>query len=184
LGAVTRAIASLCFTVLAAVMPTATTPSDSSAALELRVKAAFLLKFCGYVDWPSNSFADAASPLVIGVAGSDALASELATAVEGRAVDGRPLLVRTMHSGDSLDDVHVLFIGANESESEAYLQTASHLPVLTVTEERRASEANATINFVVVDNRVRFDVELRNAQSNGVRLSSRLLSVARNVRGT
>ncbi|UQV46761.1 DUF4154 domain-containing protein [Janthinobacterium lividum] len=62
--------------------------------LERQVKAAYLYKFAGYVEWPDGSFARPDSPLVIGVAGADALAEQLEQSVAGHSVNGRAVQVK------------------------------------------------------------------------------------------
>lgn len=151
-------------------------------AEEYRVKAAFLYKFGAYVEWPERSFASRESPLAIGVIGADALADELAQIVAGRNVNGRAVLVRRLHPGDSLRGVQVLFVGrvGNERLTEILAATRDKA-VLTVTESEKGLELGSTINFVIVDNRVRFDVAPPQADSRSLRISARLLAVARKV---
>ncbi|HEY1230035.1 MAG TPA: YfiR family protein, partial [Ramlibacter sp.] len=79
---------------------------------ESSVKAAFLYKFTGFVDWPQGTFEHSNDVLVIGVLGSDAVASELEQIVAGRNVDGHALGVRRLREGDTLRGLHVLFIAA------------------------------------------------------------------------
>jgi hypothetical protein len=151
---------------------------------EYRVKAAFLYKFASYVEWPPQVFARPDSPLVIGVAGSDTLADELAQMVAGRTVERHPVVVRKLHRGDPVDGVHILFIGrSNGSRLSDVLASARSMPVLTVTESEDAFALGSVINFVVVDDKVRFDVALREAEQAKLKVSSRLLAVARKVLG-
>jgi len=51
-----------------------------------------------------------------------------------------------------------------------------------VTESDGALTQGSMINFVLVDRRVRFEVALDSAEKSGLKLSSRLLAVARQVR--
>ena len=149
---------------------------------EYRVKAAFLYKFGGYIEWPGQVFASADSPLAIGVMGADALADELAQLVAGRSVAGRPVTVRKLRPGDSIAGLHVLFVGRAESRRLAgILAAAKSRALLTVTESDDALELGSTINFVVVDDKVRFDVAPPPAESGNLKISARLLAVARKV---
>jgi hypothetical protein len=151
-------------------------------AAEHQVKAAFLYKFLGFVEWPPQSFERAESPLVIGVLGSDALADELVATVIERTVRGHPLEVRKLKRGDSLAELHVLFVGRSDSATlPGLLSPTKGRPLLTVTESDEALAQGSTINFVVVDNKVRFDVALGSAEQRSLKISSRLLAVARKV---
>jgi hypothetical protein len=151
--------------------------------LEHRVKAAFLYQFAGYVEWPPMTFAQPGAPLTIAVLGAAPLAAELSQVAAGRSVGGRPVTVRRINPGESLAGVHVLFIGRDESVRLGQLaRNALHQAILTVTETDGALDQGSMINFVVVDRRVRFEVALDSAEKGGLKLSSRLLAVARQVR--
>jgi hypothetical protein len=154
--------------------------SDLQAA-EYKVKAAFLYKFASYVEWPADVF-EPDSPFVIGVAGADALADELAQIVVGRSIGGRPVAVRKLRRSDPVSGLHILFFGrSNRGLPSDVLASAKGRPVLTVTESEDAFALGSVINFVIVDDKVRFDVALREAEQANLKVSARLLSVARKV---
>jgi hypothetical protein len=151
---------------------------------EYQVKAAYLYKFLGFVEWPPQVFETAQSPFVIGVIGADALADELALVVASRQVNGRPAVARKLRAGEPITGVHVLFIGRDiGARAASVLAAAKDLATLTVTESEEAFAAGSVINFVVVESKVRFDVALRSADASSLKISSRLLGVARRVRG-
>jgi hypothetical protein len=149
-----------------------------------RVEAAFLYKFAAYVEWPQGVFSAPASPIVIGVAGADDIARELEHAVVGRQVAGRPLRIKRL-DGDGLprDCCHILFVGRELESGRAreLLSATSGRPVLTVTEAASEQPRESVINFLQGEERVRFDISREAAERNGLRLGSRLLSVARQV---
>jgi len=156
--------------------------AQADAAAEYRVKAAFLYKFGSYIEWPEQTFARADSPLVIGVLGADALADELAQIASGHAVNGRPVTVRKLRRQDAIAGVNILFVGRAESSRLAdILSGVRGQPLLAVTEFEDARPHGAAINFVVVEDKVRFDVDLESAEQSGIKISSRLLTVARKV---
>ena len=145
------------------------------------VKAAFLCKFAGYVEWPRAAAADA-SPLTIGVLGSAEMADELARITAGRTVNQRPVHVRQLSEGESLEGLQILFIGTDGGESlAASLHPALGLPILTVTDAPGALTSGSMINFTVDRDRVRFEVSLPAAERGRLKLSSRLLAVAQRV---
>jgi len=151
-------------------------------ATEASVKAAFLSKFAGYVEWPAGTWATHDGPFVFGVLGSDEIAAELAKATAGRNVDGHPMTVRRVREGESLRGVHALFVGRGAAERLATLLRAAQQPaILTVTEAERGLEAGSVINFVLADDRVGFEVSLEAAERHGLKISSRMLGVARRV---
>ncbi len=166
------------------VLPMAASAQQGDAAtLERRVKAAFLYKFVGYIAWPESALAQPDTPVVIAVMGDDALAAELAEAVSGRTMDGRPLAVRRLRDGEPLAGNHVLFVARAESARlPALARASSGLPLVLVSEAEGALDQGSTINFVVAGGRVKFDIAPDAAEKRGVKLSSRLLTVAQKVR--
>jgi hypothetical protein len=167
-----------------ALLPVASRAQAEAPVAEQKVKAAYLYKFLGFVEWPASAFDRADSPFFIGVAGADGLADELEALVARRQVNGRPAVTRRLRAGEPVSGLHVLFVGRNAGTRGADMVAASRrLPVLTVTETEQAFDAGAAINFVVVDKRVRFDVALHSAELRDLKISSRLLGVARRVVG-
>jgi hypothetical protein len=158
-------------------------PSGSAhAQLERNVKAAFLYKFLGYVDYPDSAVAGAGEPLVIGVLGADDVAEELLRISAGRNMNGRAVVVRKLRAGEAPGKLHMLFIGDDDAaDIDKALAAVRQAPVLTVTETARKLREDSVINFRVVDERVRFDVSLDAAEKNSLKLSSRLLAVAYKV---
>jgi hypothetical protein len=151
------------------------------ARLETQVKAAYLYKFAGFVDWPGSAFARPDSPLVIGVAGNDELAAQLEQVAAGRSVGSHPLAVRRLHRGDPPAGVHVLYIaGAERGAWAELLAGARGLPLLTVGD---ADAPGGMIRFLVVDERLRFEVALGQVAPSGLKISARLLAAAWHVTG-
>jgi hypothetical protein len=158
---------------------------SSEANLERNIKAAFLYKFLGYVDYPDSAMPGAGEPLVIGVLGADDVAEELSRITAGRSMNGRAVAVRKLRHGDPLGKLHMLFIGDDDvGDVEKALAAVRQSPVLTVTESGRNQRLDSVINFRVVDERVRFEVSLDAAEKNSLKLSSRLLAVAYKVQRT
>lgn len=179
----------VCATALLSEVGTARQAAAQSAVsgvqLEKRVKAAFLYKFLGYAEYPAAAFGDAGAPFVIGVLGADDLAAELARIVAGRTVGGRGIVVRALHEGDLPAPLQLLFVGGSDTARVARAVRLANGPVLVVSDCEGGLQTGSAINFVIVDERVRFDVEPDAAERNGIKLSSRLLTVAnRVVKGT
>jgi hypothetical protein len=148
-------------------------------ATEAAIKAAFLYKFAGYIEWPATAFAGPDTPLVIATLSADDVAAELETTVAGRTVGNRRIVVRRLREGEPLQGVHVLFIGRREPNPRLALRAAHQAGALTVTET--TLDAGGAINFVLADERVAFEVSLDAAERSGHRISSRMLTVARRV---
>ena len=160
---------------LLALLPFAGAALAQAERGELQIKATFLYKFGGFVEWPPGAFAAADSPLTIGVLGADALAEELERIVSGRSVQGRPVSVRRLKRGEPVTQLHILFVGRAE------IPQGAGQGLLIVTDVEHAQPPGSMINFVTVDDKVRFDIALAPAEQGNLRISARLLAVARRV---
>lgn len=167
----------LCALLTLVICASAYAQTDNRAA-EVQIKAAFLYKFGDFVQWPPPAFPAAETPFAIGVLGADDLAAALESLVVNRTVQGRPIVVRRVRRGDPLAGLHVLFIGQAVPET---LSAARGHALLTVTDSEGAIAQGAMINFVAEAERVRFDVALPSAERGQLKISSRLLAVARRV---
>ena len=157
--------------------------AQTSNNVELQIKAAYLLKFGSYVEWPPETFASADKSFRIGIIGADELADELTQMVAGRLVNGRPIIVRKLRPTESTSDMHLLFIGypsgGRLSDLLAHLQGR---PTLIVTDSHEALSYGSMINFVMVDGRLRFEVAPKNAARGKIDISARLLATAYKVK--
>jgi hypothetical protein len=152
--------------------------------LEHEVKAAFLFKFLSFVEWPPAALGAAGAPLVIGVAGADDAAAALAQMAAGRSAQNRPVEVRRLREGEPSAGVHMLFLARGMAPRLRELaRAAPGQPLLIVCEWEGALDQGAAINFVLAEGRVRFEAAPDAAERRGVRISSRMLAVALNVRG-
>lgn len=167
---------------VAAALGPARVAAAEEGDLERSVKAAFLYKFLLYVEFPVSAFSDPAAPLIIGVVAADAMAAELSRMVAGRQIRKRTVTVRTLRESEIGLGVHLLFVGGADMARLGRLCKASPPgPTLVVTEAENALQYGSVINFIIVAQRVRFDISLDAADKNNVKLSSRLLAVANHV---
>lgn len=152
-------------------------------AEEHEVKAAFLFKFPAFVEWPQAGAAKPDGPFVIAVLGADDVASNLRDLAQGRSASGRPIEIRVAKPGDSVAGAHIVFVGRAESARLPQLaRSLAGAPTLIASESPGALEQGSMINFITSEGRVRFEVALEPAERSRLRISSRLLSVAQNVR--
>lgn len=148
---------------------------------EQSVKAAYLYKFAGYVEWPEDRFPTPDAPIRIGVAGAADLAAELAGVTRNRSIGGRPIEVSRVTGAGALRGLDVLFVGSGEAQADLLLAAAEGEPILTVTEAAGEPPPGSIVNFVVDQASVRFEISLFAANRSRLKLSSRLLAVARRV---
>lgn len=157
-------------------------PAAAWAQTETQIKAAFLYKFGAFVEWPAGALGQPGSTFIIGVMGADELAAELAQVVAGRTVQGRQVVVRKLRRDEPLAGLHVLFVGRAEAARLPEIAAAiKGQPLLVVTDSENSLSRGSMINFVEVGDKVRFDVALPPAERGHLRISARLLAVARKV---
>ena len=156
---------------------------EDDSLVEYQVKAAFVCKFGNYIDWPPQALGAAGEPFRIGVLASEAVVDEFRRTATASSVVGRPVEVRRLVRGEVPEGVHALFVSRGMvSYTPNLLAAVQGRPVLTVTEVDPGG-AMGMINFVVVDDKVRFDILLPAATQSGLKISVRLLGVARRVEG-
>ena len=164
---------------LAAVFAGHAQAAEDVALLEYKVKGAFLYNFAKFVEWPAAAFKTNDSPLVIGVLGDTMLPPDLEQAVEGRTVNGRPVVVRRSKRIEDLIEAHVLFISSSEQADYGRIMgMLTGRGVLTVGESPEFLRQGGVINFVLRDNRVRFEIDRAAAEKKGLKISSQLLKLA------
>jgi len=171
---------------LAALLVHATVPSVEVQAqapkpTQYDIQAVYLYDFARFVRWPA---AVSDGSLDICVAGQPVYLDTLKKIVTGESIDGHPLGVRLLqHPGDEAG-CDVLFIGAAAKDRlDSLIAATAGKPVLTVSDIPGFLDRGGMIQFLVIDNRVRFSVDLRPIERSGISVSSELLKVAVSVNG-
>lgn len=155
-----------------------------AAASEASVRAAFLYQFGNYVDWSPGVLGAARQPFTIAVLGADDVRRELERITRGRSMAGHPLRVADAATGESLDGAAVVYVGESAADRlPAIAALARERPLLVVCATAEALDQGCMVGFVVSDSRLRFDVSLDALDAAGLKVSSRLLAVARSVTG-
>jgi len=147
---------------------------------EYRIKAAFLYNFTSFVTWPDDPAG--ASDFTLCVLGEDPF-GRLLDKLTGKSVKGKQLIVRRLGNQALLDQCKLVFISATSSDQiGGALALLQELPVLTVSDVRGFTNQGGIIEFRIIANKVRFDINLNAAESAGLHISSKLLSLATRFR--
>jgi hypothetical protein len=170
-------------TAAASLLPLPASAQGLAAPRDTLVKAAFLHKFAAFVDWPAGAFPRPDSPLRIGILGDDLLWRDLSELARDRNRDGHPVLVTRLAIGDALAGFHVLYLKAGSASRIADLVATVPEGTLTVADSDGAHPRGAVLSFYLEGGRVRFGVSLAAAARQKLRLSPRLLAIARPVQG-
>ncbi len=149
-------------------------------SLEYRVKAAFLLNFIKFTEWPPSAFTASDSPISICILGADPFGDALDQVIAGESVNGKKVAVERLRRAPSAKACQVLFISKSEKNIDKILPALGP-GVLTVGDQEQFLRDGGIISFVIENRRVRFDINQTAAQNAALKLSSKLLSVARSV---
>jgi len=160
-------------------------PASAQETLpEYQVKAAYLFNFLKFVEWPEEAFPDPLAPIVIGICGEDLFGNSLPQVIIGKTVQGRDLIIHRYHTGEDLRGAHILFISPSEKKRLPLILSSLHgASVLTVADMEGFLEGGGIIQFVSENNRVRFAINTDAASKAKLKMSSKLLSLARIVGG-
>jgi hypothetical protein len=151
---------------------------------DVQVKSAFLYNFARFVEWPHDAFAGPGAPITIGVVGNNHFARTLEQTVRGRQVNGRPISVKVLTTDGDLKSCHILYIqSSSDRRTSAILADTDSASVLTVGDSEHFAHIGGVINFFVQDSRVRFEINPDAAERAHLRISAKLLALARVVRG-
>jgi hypothetical protein len=152
---------------------------------EFQVKAAYLFNFLKFVEWPDDPAADPHGKWVIGFIGDSPVGEELTRLVEGKNVLGRDLQVKKIQAADNPRACNILFISESEKKRlPSLLAELRGSSVLTVADMDNFIGAGGMIQFVVEDARVRVAIDVGATSRAHLKVSSKLLSLARIVTGT
>lgn len=155
-----------------------------NASPEYGVKAAFLLNFAQFIEWPAEAFADPAAPLRIGVLGDDPFGATLDDTLHGATVRARPLVVVRGSDPQQLADCHLLFVSRSErARLPEIFATLAERPALTVSEIDGFIAQGGSIRLYLAGRKVRFEINPAVVQGHRLKASSQLLSLSRPAEG-
>lgn len=166
---------------VALLLPLAASEAHAQSAKdrELLLKAAFLYNFAKFVEWPPTAYGSPTAPLTICVHSREAL-GVIAEAMDGKTVGNRQINVVDARSSNQTVICQLTFIGADEPEPGF----APHLKAphaLTVSDRDRFARTGGMVGLVTVDNKIRFEVNLKTARAAGLRIQAALLRLATDV---
>jgi YfiR/HmsC-like len=157
--------------------------TEAQALDEYQVKAALLFNFIKFVEWPADAFSDDGAPIVVGVVGNDPFGRALDQAVNGKSIRGRQVITRRLRWDQDLRACHLLFISPSERKRLpqilAGLRGAS---VLTLSDINQSNQPGGIINFILEADKVRFEINASMAEQARLKISSKLLALAKTVR--
>lgn len=150
---------------------------------EYEVKAVFLYNFAKFVEWPGVAGDAPNEPFVIGILGEDPFGKVLDETLRGKTVNGRTVVIARLLRAKDARGCHIVFISGSESRHlHSIFESLQGSNVLTVGETEGFARQGGAINFTLEESRVRFEINIEAAQRAGLKISSKLLSLAKIVR--
>jgi hypothetical protein len=157
-------------------------PGVAQSATEDQVKAAYLFNFAKFIEWPEGAFAAPDSTLDFCTLGRSPVADELDSSVRGKSINRHTIAVRHLRGPEEIKGCHLVFLAASAGKQQQKLVLAAKgSPVLLVAETSGFAQAGGTINFYNESGRLLFEVNIGAAESAHLKISSKLLSLARIV---
>jgi hypothetical protein len=155
-----------------------------TGAEEYRVKAAFIFHFAQLVDWPAEKETGTGHSLVLCTLGEDPFQGALEGTVAGKVIGDRIVRIRHLGEPQDMQACQIVFLGRAQNKRIPILVANLHnAPVLTVGETAGFLDAGGMIDFLLEDNKLRFEVNLAAAESADLKIGSRLLVLAQRVVG-
>lgn len=155
----------------------------SQAVQEQQVKAAFLYNFAKFVEWPPQAFATASDPFVVCAYGKNQVFDALKQGVEDKTVQNRTILVKAVTTLGEAKACQVLYFDhASTGHLSEMLPALQKAHVLTVGETKSFTKEGGIIGFVVESSQLRFTINNAEAGKSGLSISSKLLSLAKEVK--
>jgi len=159
------------------------TSDEKAKYAEYKVKAAYLYNFAKFVEWPAEVLADPSLPLSICIIGEDPFGNALDT-IKGKTVKGRKLLIKRYSGVEDLKECHIIFISPSEEKNLAgILEKIKDMHMLTVSDMEGFADRGGMINLKKSKNRIRLEINLDATQQSGLKMSSKLLKIAKIIKG-
>jgi hypothetical protein len=156
---------------------------QEDSASEYELKAAMLYNLTHFVEWPPSAYSDPQAPTVLCVLGRDPFGEFLKALEQKQDANGRPVSIRRLKKENEIRDCHVLYISTAERKSMAQiLSRLKGSSVLTVGEMSQFAAQGGIIQFTLEDKQLRFQINLDAASRMTLKISSRLLVLARIVK--
>ena len=158
-------------------------PAQASAQdLADKLRAAFLYNFAKFVTWPPSRLNASEQPIRLCVLGDASFAGLLATTVGGKSAGSHPLEVVDAQQPEQLTDCHIAYFPDLGEDRQSIMAQQQAQQVLTVHQES-AVNAAGVVRFYLEDRRIRLEINNRAADAADLKISAKLLALARVVQG-
>ncbi len=154
-------------------------PDDSEEA-NARIKAIYIYNFTKYIEWP-DTYKEGS--FVIGFIGNNsALLSELSKMSVSKKVGNQSIEIRNISTIEDNAKFNIIFILSDNSSqlSEVISKTKGKSPLI-ITEKPGLAQKGAAINFIVIDNKQKFELNKTNLEKYKLKVAINLIQMAQMV---
>jgi hypothetical protein len=158
-------------------------PASASHAVGVNeTKSEMLWNIAKFVQWPEASLAGSKGQIIFTILGEDELAAELANLLSAKTINGKPVFVRFARRAQDARGSQILYVASSETQRmDAVLMEVAGSPVLTVADTPAFTTHGGMVGFAEETGKVRFEINLGHAERSGLRISAKLLALARVV---
>jgi hypothetical protein len=138
--------------------------------INYKVHALFLFKFTQYIEWPVSN-----GNYVIGVVGNSPILEEL----QNLALTRKNLVIKKISPNSDMSGCQLVFVSENSSTHlSAVSSKVSGKPILVISETGSGAKKGAGINFVMVDDKMKFELNKSILQRQGLKVSGDLVNLS------
>jgi len=137
-----------------------------------KAQTLFIYNFSRLIEWPANY---RSGPFVIGVLGAVEITNELELYTKGKKVGTQDINIVRYKTAKDITTCHILFIPFDKTKQmPEILGTLNGKSTLIITEKNGALEDGSAINFVINEDKLKFELKTENATKLGIKFSSKL----------
>ena len=141
-----------------------------------RAQALFIFNFSRLIEWPA-SYRN--GPFVIGILGTSTVSEELITYTKGKKVGVQDIQVVNFKTVQEISFCHILFVPFSRSKQLAEIASSMQgKSILIITEKNGALNEGSAINFIVFEDKLKFELKPENASRYGIKVSSKLTEMS------
>ena len=141
-----------------------------------QAQAVFIYNFTRFIEWPKEYWT---GDFKIGIYGSSELYDDLKSFTSGKIVGQQPISILKFSKLDDIADCHILFVAYGKTKDmDAIVSKLGSFKTLIITEKNGALETGSAINFVIADDKLKFELKIGNATKYGLKINSKLEEMA------
>ena len=167
-------------TLLCALSFLSTLEASAQQPADYAIQANIIYRFTKYIEWPENK---KSGDFIIGIVGDSPLTDELKSFIANKTVSNRKIVIKTFSSSAEVYPCHILFISEDESGSVKKIAArTSGSSLLLVSESEGLAQKGSCINFVIIADHLKLEINKNNIEQRNLNIASELLQLGKLVK--